>query len=425
MTEWEEFLGINGWESQYPSVQRFLDHLARRTKSDATKLNYCHYMFKLCKSLNISSPEDLVTMQKEEVKIQIERFLDNMLRKGRSKYSVRNAKGCFITFFKCNGFKGEREFEIENYPVEAYYRYRNDYYPTKNENLRMIEASGSLLNRAILYVLHCTGLRNSTLRALCYGDIRMDLENGEKYPAINIQPSMKKRVPNACKGNVSFTLFLCEKATEAVTDYLRCRKAKYGSIADDEPLFPSNWNQIIEGKRPSKIMTPENLRSIVKNAAKKAGISEWKHVTVHGFRTTLNSIMMAPLKDGSNMDPQMLDYFLEHIPAGSTPRYFDRTKIDQFRLTYSKINFDRTDPVNEELMKKMRDMEEKLQEQERYIQTLKQKESNPPDVKHVEKLMDATNDENLKNLTNSEIDATKDEKRNKTQYRNSYPDELL
>jgi hypothetical protein len=43
------YLRANGWESEYRSVQRLLDHLSRRTKSESSRIQYLQTNATLCR----------------------------------------------------------------------------------------------------------------------------------------------------------------------------------------------------------------------------------------------------------------------------------------------------------------------------------------------------------------------------------------
>ncbi|MGB9660105.1 MAG: tyrosine-type recombinase/integrase [Nitrososphaerales archaeon] len=239
MKRWEEFCGVDGWNSKFVSVQRLLNHLARQSKSESSRAAYLYNVYRFCTHLGVKSPGELVALSKEKIERALADYLDGLLRRDLSKLMVRTVKGCLVTFFKSNGFKNEKELELPNYPVPARYRKRPEYPPTKDEVLHMANASGSVMNRAIILFLYSTGLRNSTLRALCYGDVKEGLERGEKNLLININPEMKKRIPSACKGNIPYHVFTSEEATEALKLYLVWRSEKHGPPRDDEPLFIS------------------------------------------------------------------------------------------------------------------------------------------------------------------------------------------
>jgi len=43
------YLRANGWESEYQSVQKLLDHLSRRTKSESRRMQYLETVATLCR----------------------------------------------------------------------------------------------------------------------------------------------------------------------------------------------------------------------------------------------------------------------------------------------------------------------------------------------------------------------------------------
>ncbi|MEM0011496.1 MAG: tyrosine-type recombinase/integrase, partial [Candidatus Bathyarchaeia archaeon] len=189
--------------------------------------------------------------------------------------------------------------------------------------------------------LFSTGLRVSTLIALTYGDVKDDLEKGYSIIRVPVYPEMKKRVPGACKNNVPYYTFACEEAVKVLRLYLRERIEKYGSIEPYEPLFCSEYNQISFQERRLKFMTPREVQRIIKDAARKAGIANWMYVTPHSLRKTYESMLRSELIDGGRLDVKTQEFLMGHILPGSQDAYYDKTKCEQLRLEYARINFGR------------------------------------------------------------------------------------
>jgi hypothetical protein len=72
------------------------------------------------------------------------------------------------------------------------------------------ESGASLRDQAI--ILYTSVLRNSTLRALHYGDIKEELEAGIALLLIDIKPDiLKARVHIAAKGRIPYYTFISKK----------------------------------------------------------------------------------------------------------------------------------------------------------------------------------------------------------------------
>lgn len=152
---------------------------------------------------------------------------------------------------------------------------------------------------------------------------------------------MKMRVPGACKNNISYFTFACEEAAKALRLYLRERVEKFGLIEPYEPLFCSEYNQIDLHERKLKFMTPRQVQRIVKEAAKKAGIVNWMYVTPKSLRKTYESVLRNELLDGGRLDIKTQEFLMGHTLPGSQDTYYDKTKFEQLRLEYSRLNFGR------------------------------------------------------------------------------------
>lgn len=209
-------------------------------------------------------------------------------------------------------------------------------------------ASGPAKNRAMIFMLYTSGLRNSTLRALLYGDVKKELELGLEVIKIPVYPEMKQTDYAACKGSIPYYTFIDPETSKALREYLHERMEKYSGITDEELLFCSDSNQVPrENKRYTPVLK-NGLERMVKRAAKKAGIKKWRNITCHSlgkaFETTLRN---------NRLDPKDQEFLMGHILPGSQDPYYDYTKTEELRKKYMQIEFfPRATVSTEELRKK-------------------------------------------------------------------------
>ena len=193
MNSCEEFLRVEGWESGFESVNLFLRHYRRKVRSEHTKSNALYALKGLSNFVGLG-PEELVKLTHDEASSRVQDFVDYLASKD---YSIRyvNVNLAFLkTFFRVNGFKGNKALEVERHYQPLRYRKREEYIPTSEEIYKMAYASGSTRNKALVLALYTSGLRNSTLRALLYRDVKDELENGLEILNVPVYPEMKKIV---------------------------------------------------------------------------------------------------------------------------------------------------------------------------------------------------------------------------------------
>ena len=112
-------------------------------------------------------------MRRNQIERLVQEYADSLLDVS-PRYS-NLAIAILRTFFRVNGFKRAKALDLESYHAPPRFRITPEYIPSKSEVFKM---AGSLRNRAIILVLFSTGLRNSTLRALCFQDIKEELRKG-------------------------------------------------------------------------------------------------------------------------------------------------------------------------------------------------------------------------------------------------------
>jgi integrase len=334
-----KFLKVDGWSSQYTSVDNLLLHLTRKTKSESSQKLYLWHLYKFC-LFSQKKPNELVRLRRSEAEKIAQGYADTLYPN-----SPRYANMSIIVlkaFFAVNGFRRTKALELEGYHIPRRFRITPEYIPTKMEIYRMADSACSLRDRAIILALYSSGLRNSTLRAIRYLDIEEELTKGITYIRIPVYPEMKLIDPNACKGSVPYYTFMCDESAQALRLYLKDREAQNGGIKPEEILFCSEYNQIGKENRIKKTLTARELQIIVKMAAKRAGINDWMAVHPHALRKSFETTLHSQLIDGTNLDGKIQDFFIGHILPGSQDPYFDCTKVEWMRIQYSKLRFGRT-----------------------------------------------------------------------------------
>jgi integrase/ribosomal protein L40E len=327
MRAFEQYLKLNGWMSEYKSVQRLLDHLQRKTKSESSRLRYCEAVYRLCVACG-KNPDELVVTRKSKLESLAQGLLDKMRREDRSVRYINVTLAQLVSFFRVNGFKNGKELELNRYTQPARYRKVPEYIPTSQEIERMANYAGSPKGRALVLGAYTGGLRNSTLRAVLYGDIKAELDAGKETVHVPVYVEMKRVTPNAAKNSLPYTTFFSKDTVEAIKAYLSefNRKNQNDPLRADEPLFQGQ----VRG-RPIKART---LQVIVKNAARKGGIGQWKYVTPHALRKAFENAIR---NSGLDYKDQL---FLEgHLLPGSEDAYFDKTRVEEFRQKHANVVF--------------------------------------------------------------------------------------
>lgn len=347
MTNWEDFLQINGWSSNFQSINRLLRHYRRKTRSEHTRANVCQTVKALSEFAD-KNPDDLVTLSPNAASSLVQDFVDSLANK---EYSIRyvNVSLAYLkTFFKVNGFKGSKTLDVERHYQPSRYRKREEYIPTSDEIYKMAYASGSTRNKALVLALYTSGLRNSTLRAIVYQDVKDDFENRLDILNVPVYAEMKKVVEGACKGNIPYYTFFSTETVEAIRQYLEKRKKSFGDIGANEPLFASTSKNVVPELRKKTPVMKKTLENLVKRAARDAGVQKWKFVTPHCLRKAFESAIR-----NSGMDTKDQEFLMGHILPGSQDTYYDKTKIEDLRRKYAQVEFfPQKNYPSEELRKK-------------------------------------------------------------------------
>ena len=340
MRVWEEFLRLDGWRSQFVSVDKVLRHYARRVRSERTRENFCSTLMLFCRYCKVN-PDTLVSLPSAEASKLCQGFTDSLGDRGFSVRYVNVSQAFLKTFYKENGFTGEKELKVERYHQPTRYRKKPEYVPTSDEIHRMGYAAGSAKNRAMIFALYTSGVRNSTLRALLYRDVKDEVNRNSDAVKIPVYPEMKRTDEGACKGNIPYYTFVSREAIKALKEYLSERKQASEEIADGELLFCSDSNQVPRQKQRFTPVSRNGLERMVKRAARLADVQHWQDVTPKSLRKAFESALR-----NNRLDPKDQEFLMGHILPGTQDPYYDSSKVEDLRAKYSKIEFFKTAQVD-------------------------------------------------------------------------------
>lgn len=342
-SNYQTFLKVEGWASKYPCVNQILAHLMRKCKSEGSRKLYLWHLYKFCEFTH-QKPNQLVKLKTNHAEKLVQHYADTF-----SSKSPRYANLAIIilkTFYASNGFTRAKALELESYHAPSRFRITPEYIPSKIEVYRMADSACSLRDRAMILTMYSAGLRNSTLRALRYKDIKVELAKGQVNLMIPVYQEMKEVDPNACKGGLPYYTFACDEATQAIKLYVNEREGRHGKFEDSEPLFCTEYNQIRREDRKKKPPTSRELQLLIKTAAQKAAISDWKAVHPHCLRKAYETVLHSQLIDGANLNVKLGEFFMGHKLPGSQDTYFDRSKIEHMRIQYQRLKFGRSTVEN-------------------------------------------------------------------------------
>ena len=320
-------LRADGWSSEFRSVQSLLDHLSRKTKSEASRARYLETLAALCRKEG-RTPDQLVQLSRSAAEDAVQSFVDGLAKGGRSIRYVDVCLAQLVTFFRANGFKRARELDVSRYHLPARYRKVPEYIPTAAEIEKMVVAGRDPMEKAVVLVIYEGGLRNATGRALRYGEVKEELDAGMDVVHVPVRSSMKEVDPNAAKGGVEYDPFMGREAVAQVLEYLDWFPKRFGTgLQPQWPLFPA---RTLTG-RPMKVRT---LQAIVKRLARRAGVKRWADVHPHCLRKAFENAVR-----NSGLDWKDQELLMGHVLPGSMDTYVDKTRTEEFREKYRKVRF--------------------------------------------------------------------------------------
>jgi integrase/recombinase XerD len=192
--------------------------------------------------------------------------------------------------------------------------------PVSKEDLREIDAAAKLREKALIRFLKDSGMAKADAVTVDYGQIRNQIEKGEKWATL--------RVVRA-KENVRYNAFLGPNSMDTLRLFLNERKLRGETLTDNTPLLVT-----LHGKR----MNEDDIGRILKRLSKRTG----KVVSGHRIRKFFESYMAIGVTH-----PIILKAWMGHkVSSDIESHYIIPPASEQLRLyqdAYKNIDLEATD----------------------------------------------------------------------------------
>lgn len=193
---------------------------------------------------------------------------------------------------------------------------------------RLLDATTTLRDKAIMLVLFMSGMSINELCYLTYGDVSNGLQNNEEPLYLHL---IRK------KEQVEYETFIGTEAIEAIKSYLAQRVRDGEILHDDSPLFIPEFTTNRNSNKIKEIY-PSIVESFMKRAAIESGLvtkeklkaADMSPCRPHALRTAFISILKL-----AGMNNTVVEYLVGHTISDTEKAYFKST-IDELRATYKK-----------------------------------------------------------------------------------------
>lgn len=407
----ERILGLDGaWNrSAYSSVDTWIKAVRRRGDRQSTKLAYLKWLSYFLRFVNLTedenaelgkrvtpperreeliakiqrglTPNGLLLLPNKDLSEKVQAFCDTYNETGKAR-TAHLALNYLRSFLKHN--------DVEKLNLEDYNWRKNrrmEYVPTKEEVYRIADHCDPR-GKAIILCAFQSGLRNSAIRALCHGDIKEQLETGKMPISIHVNSEFSQRVPQACKEDAEYFTFFGKEATQALKDYMEWRVNKYGKIDENEPLF-TPYEAFSQPKSRKSALSEDSPQRLIKRAARRTRIKDWRHVRFHSLRKSFRAVLDAGYVDGGQMAEDDKEYLMGDRLSSSKEPYHN-AKVDVLAERYMKLNWSPTFQVTNETKVEMIKTFAKslgIAEVEVKIQKLRQKQPDLDELDAIGKVM--------------------------------------
>lgn len=313
------------------------------------------YQFeKVLLAAGLKDPAELLELSDVEAKNLVKRVAQWYAQNGKivwARQLVTTMKGFYEAHDRELHFKRTERIKTPRAKKLAI-----EHIPTKAEVFKMVDAAGTLRNRALLLSLFQSGARANSICRWTYSMVGEQLYPDVKVPVqLRITEDVDSKLTGYGLGY--YVTFLGEEAAHALKDYVDERKRNGWKPKPKDALFVTD-----SSSSQDEPLSTGSVWEMVKTVARRAGLnpeSIWPHTLRKTFRKVLNS-------PNVSIDEDTREALMGHKLPGSRGNYFDYHDSQEIAEKYLQADFSRNGGNGrlqslEQENAKLRDALEKIQ----------------------------------------------------------------
>lgn len=349
MTEAEDFLKVDGWYSEYKSVDVPLQYLKKsKSGSASTRNSFLNILKNFCKH-NRVLPDEIIKQSKKKIEQEVESYLSSLKKRKRSEDervgSTRNTYWTILQIF----FRENNRSDIVIKREHQSSRPKLNVIKLNLEDAWKIIDYASPKIAALLAIVLVTGLRASTVITLRYNvvetiekyfrkyTIKNELEKDEKNPVIIIYKKMKEVNENSVKYGIPYITYLHPSATDCLVKWLKILYDKNHGLEDNMVIFNTENRSVKQHKRKFIPITTEGVNVEIKKFATIAGVENASELCSKDFRTLFQTTIDRGI-NAEAVSERIRSLFKGHT-LGKPQESYLTWDVEQLREEYKKLKF--------------------------------------------------------------------------------------
>ncbi len=268
---------------EYTTVKRWMDVIGSKSGSKNTQKNYLLHLKIYCEWIG-KTPDELIEERKEHLTHTdeiVKRTHEDQLTSFFQEYGENVARSTAVTKFKTvKSFYKANHYDLKISIPKSWTTY-TDKVPSLDEIHKMVEASDSPVQKALILFSAQSGQRAGVVTSMTYGMLREALEGSESPISFHISADLRdhngKRVN---KNRQEYTFFIGRDTVTTLKRYIEYMENKGHVFEDNSPLFVTDKQYAYRdfagkettGDKAYRPISNESLNNTVKRLAIRAGL---------------------------------------------------------------------------------------------------------------------------------------------------------
>ena len=268
---------------EYESVKRWMNKVSRNSSSQNTQKTYLLNLRRYIEWFG-KNPDEMIEERKQHDTSNdktVKMIHEDRINEFFTEIEQEKSRNTAVSIFKVvKSFYSANHFPLKTATPRTWTTF-TDKVPSLDEIHKMVEASESPVQKALILFSAQSGQRVGILTAMTYGMLKEALDGSESPASIYISSDLRDRKGRRVnKNRREYTFFVGRDTIHALKMYVEYMENKGYVFNDDSPLFVTDKmysyrefaGKEVEGESEYRPMNRKAINTLVRRAAMRAGL---------------------------------------------------------------------------------------------------------------------------------------------------------